>query len=92
MDSLINIDKLVQKCLLKQADIDKILTIIQRKALKGAHLPVTVEEIQAGYLISPYFKDFCLYLAQHKLPTTKAAIHKVETLAEKIYTARFIIV
>ena len=47
------------------------------------HLPVTVKEIQAGYLISPYFKDLDLYLAQNILPSTKTAIHKVETLAEK---------
>ena len=34
LDSLINISRLVQKFLLKQADIDKILKIIQRKFLK----------------------------------------------------------
>ena len=28
------------------------------------HLPVTVMEIWAGYLISPYFKDIYLYLAK----------------------------
>ena len=44
---------------------------------------MTVKEIQAGYLISPYFKDLYLYLAQNKLPGIKTAIHKVETLAEK---------
>ena len=59
------------------------LKIIQRKVLKGTHLPVTVKEIQAGYLISPYFKDLYLYLAHNKLPSTKAAICKVATLAEK---------
>ena len=47
------------------------------------HLPVTIKEIQAGYLISPYFKDLYMYLAQNKLPSTKTAIHKVEILAEK---------
>ena len=50
----------IGKFLPKQADIDKILKIIQRKVLRGMHLPVTVKEIQAGYLISPYYKD--LYL------------------------------
>ena len=40
-------------------------------------------EIQAGHLISPYFKDLHLYLAQNILPSTKTAIQKVETLAEK---------
>ena len=81
--SLINTGRLVQKFLLKQADIDKILKIIQRRILKGTHLPVTVKEIQVGYLISPYFKDLYLYLAQNKLPTTKTAIPKLETFEEK---------
>ena len=47
------------------------------------HLPVTVKEIQTGYLISPHFKDLYLYLAQNKLPSTKTAIYKVEMLTEK---------
>ena len=53
-DSLISTSKLVQNFLLKQTDIDKLLKIIQRKILKGTHLPVTVKEIQTGYLISPF--------------------------------------
>ena len=40
-----------------------------------------IKEIQAGYLISSYFKD--IYLAQNKLPNSKTAIRKVEALAEK---------
>ena len=58
---LVNTGKLVQKILPKQADIDKILKVIQRNVVKGTHLPVTVKGIQAGYLISPYFKDLYLY-------------------------------
>ena len=58
----------------KQADIDKILKVIQRNVLKGMHLHVTIKEIQAGYLVSSYFKDIYLYLAQNKLPNTKTAI------------------
>ena len=42
-----------------------------------------VKEIQAGYLSSSYFKDIYLYLVQNKLPSSKAAIRKVEMLAEK---------
>ena len=75
--------KLVQRFSPKQADIDKILKMIQRKVLKGTHLPVTVKEIQAGYLISPYFIDLYLHLTQNKSPSTKSAIQNVETLAEK---------
>ena len=83
LDSLINTCNLVQKFLPKQADIDKILKVIQRKVLKGMHLSVMVKEIQAGYLSSSYFKDIYLYLAQNRLPSSKAAIRKVEMLAEK---------
>ena len=67
----------------KQGDIDKILDIIRRRVLKGTHLPLTIKEIQAGYLTSPYFKDLYLYLAQNKLPNNKSAICKVENLAER---------
>ena len=67
----------------KQTDIDKILQILQRKVLKGTHLPVEVKEIQAGYLHSPYFKDIYQYLLQIKLPSSKLAIKKLEALSEK---------
>ena len=58
------------------------MKIIKRKVLKGTHLPVTIKEIQARYLNSPYFRDIYLYLAQNKLPSSKSAIHKIEVLAE----------
>ena len=67
----------------KQTDIDKILEIIRKKVLKGTHLPLTIKEIQAGYLNSLYFKDIYQYLAQNRLPSKKAAIKKMEILAEK---------
>ena len=46
------------------------------------HLSVTIKN-QAEYLVSSYFKEKYLYLAQNKLPSSKAAIRKVEVLAEK---------
>ena len=55
LESLVNTSRLVQKCLPKQADIDKILKIIQGKVLKGTYLSVMVKKIQAGYLSSSYF-------------------------------------
>ena len=51
-----------------QADIDKILDIIKRKVLKGTHLPLTIKEIQAGYLTSSFFKDLYIYLVQNMMP------------------------
>ena len=50
--------------------------------LKGTHLPLTIKEIQAGYLSSPYFKDLYLFLCQNKLPSKRSSIKKVEMLAE----------
>ena len=64
-------------------DIDKILEVIQRKVLRGTHLPMKIKEIQAGYLYSPYFKDLYLYLSQNKLLSLKPAIRKLEALAER---------
>ena len=64
-------------------DIDKILKIIQRKVLKGTHFPIEIKETQAGYLFSPYCKDLYLYLSQNKLPSSRLAIRKIETLAER---------
>ena len=69
LKDLIDTTKLVQKFLPKQMDIDKILDIIKRKVLKGTHLPLTIKEIQEGYLNSPYFKDLYLFLSQNKLPS-----------------------
>ena len=78
LSSLINSSNLVQKFLPKQADIDKILEVIQRKVLKGMHLPVEIKQILTGYVNSPYFKDIYLYLSQKKFPSSKVAIIKIE--------------
>ena len=64
MTDLVNTTNLVQKYLSKQMDIDKILDVIKRKVLKGTHLPLTIKEIQAGYLTCLHFKDIYKYLAQ----------------------------
>ena len=62
------------KVFAKQVDIDKILNIIKRKVLKGTHLPLTIKEIQAGYLSSSFFKDVFVYLACNRLPNKKSAM------------------
>ena len=83
LNDLINMGNLIQKFLPKQADIDRILKVIQRKELKGTHLPVEIKEVQAGYLNNSYFKDIYVYLSQNKSPISKATIRKVEKLAER---------
>ena len=83
MNDLVNTGNLIQKFLPKQEEIDKILKIIQRKVLRGTHLLVKIKETLDGYLNSSHFKDTYLYLAQNKLPTSKTAIKKVETLTKR---------
>ena len=43
LGDLINKENLVHRFLPKQTDIDKILEVIQRKVLKGTHLPVEIK-------------------------------------------------
>ena len=83
LEDIIDMGNLIHKFLSRQTDIDKILHIIQRKVLKGTHLPITIKEIQAGYLFSPYFKEIYQCLSQNKLPHSKPAIKKLEALSER---------
>ena len=83
LGNLTNKENLIPRYLPKQTDIAKMLEVIQRKVLKGMHLPAEIKEIQAGYLHSSYFKDIYLYLSQNKLPSSKMAIKRVERLTEK---------
>ena len=86
LNILINMGNLIQKLLPKQTDIDKILKVIQRKVLKGTHLPVEIKAIQTRYLNSLHFKDIFLYLSQNKLSTSKAAIRKGRNISREIHT------
>ena len=83
LKDLIDTNNVIQQFLPKQTDIDKILEVIKKKVLKGMHLPLMIQEIQAGYLSSLYFKDIYLYLAHNRLPNKKVVIKKVELLVEK---------
>ena len=58
-----------------------MMDIIKRKVLEGTHLPLTIKEIQTGYLSSSLFKDLFMYLAHNKLPNKKNAMCKVLTLS-----------
>ena len=60
LKDLVDTQNIIQQFLPKQTDIDKILEIIRKKVLKGMHLPLTIKEIQAGYLNCSYFKDIYL--------------------------------
>ena len=63
LESLVYTSNLIQKKFLpKQADIDKILKIIQCKVLKGLHLSAMIKEIQAGYLNSLFLLKKYIYI------------------------------
>ena len=79
---LVDRTRLIHKYLPKQVDIDRSMGIIIRKVLNGTQLPLTIKEIQAGYLRSSFFKDLYVYMAQNKLPSKKSAICKVLTLSQ----------
>ena len=54
LKDLIFTRNIIQGFLPKQTDVDKILDMIKRKVLKGTHLPLTIKEIQMGYLCRLY--------------------------------------
>ena len=92
LDYIIDTGNLIHRFLPKQMDIDKILQMIQKKELKGTHLPIEVKEIQTGYLHSPYFKDIYQYVSQNKLPHSKRAIKKLEASIREIHFARLFVI
>ena len=53
---------LIHKHLPKQADIDKVLTQINRKYLRRMHLPCSLKDMQAAYMQSPHFCDINIML------------------------------
>ena len=41
----------------KQINLNKVIKLMESKILKGTPLPMTIKEIQTGYLTSPYVKN-----------------------------------
>ena len=64
-------------------DIDLILDIIKRKVLKGTHLSLTVKEIQAGYLTSPYFSMKKVEMLAESFVLLDSLIFKLVTTPDK---------
>ena len=92
LENLIDMGNFIHRFLPKQTDIDKILYIIQRKVLKGTHLPVEVKEIQVGNLYSPCFKDIYQYLLQNKLLSFKISYKEIRSIIRKICFVGFLII
>ena len=75
LNDSIDTGHVIQKYLPKQADIARILKVVQRKVFKGTHLPVEIKEIQARYLTSCHFKIFIYTCHRVNCPLLK---HQLE--------------
>ena len=77
LEEMIPDGSLIHKHLPKQADIDKILTQINRKYLRRMHLPCSLKDMQAAYMQSPHFCDIYNAIMFNKYPKHKRAIEKL---------------
>ena len=77
LEEMISDGSLIHKHLPKQADIDKILTQINRKYLRRMHLPCSLKDMQAAYMQSPHFCDIHNAIMFNKYPKHRKAIEKL---------------
>ena len=77
LEEMIPDGSFIHKHLPKQADIDKILTQINRKYLRRMHLPCSLKDMQAAYMQSPHFCDIYNAIMFNKYPKHKRAIEKL---------------
>ena len=78
LEEMIPDGSLIHKHLPKQADIDKILTQINKKYLRRMHLPCSLKDMQATYMQSPHFCDIYNAIMFNKYPKHKKAIEKLQ--------------
>ena len=76
----------------KQTDIDKILEIKRKKVLNGTHLPLTIKEIQAGYLNSSYLQRHISLFGAKQIASKKGNNKKSRGTCRKIYNVRLFVV
>ena len=69
LEEMIPDGSLIHKHLPKQADIDKILTQINRKYLRRMHFPCSLKDMQAAYMQSPHFCDIYNALCPTNIPS-----------------------
>ena len=77
LEEMIPDGSLIHKHLPKQADIDRILTQINRKYLRRMHLPCSLKDMQAAYMQSPHFCDIYNAIMFNKYPKYRKAIEKL---------------
>ena len=78
LEEMIPDGSLIHKHLPKQADIDKILTQINRKYLRRMHLPCSLKDMQAAYMQRPHFCDIYNAIMLNRYPKHRKAIEKLQ--------------
>ena len=78
LEEMIPDGSLIHKYLPKQADIDKILTQINRKYLRRMHLPCSLKNMQVAYMQSPHFCDIYNAIMFNRYPKHRKAIEKLQ--------------
>ena len=78
LEEMIHDGTLIHKHLPKQADIDRILTQINRKYLRRMHFPCSLKDMQAAYIQSPHFCDRYNVLMFNRYPKCKKVIEKLQ--------------
>ena len=78
LEEMIPDGALIHKHLPKQADIDRIMTQINRKYLKRMHLPCSLKDMQAAYIQSPHFCDIYNVLVFNRYPKCKRVIERLQ--------------
>ena len=77
LEEMIPDGSLIHKHLPKQADIDKILTQINRKYLRRMHLPCSLKDMQDAYTQSPHFCGIYNAIIFNKYPKHRKVVEKL---------------
>ena len=88
LEEMIPDGTLIHKHLPKQADIDKILTQINRKYLRKMHLPCNLRNMEAAYMQSPHFCDIYNAIMFNRYPKHRKAIEKLQQAMLSQYVAQ----
>ena len=59
---------ILAKNLPKQTDIDRLLSVLNRKILTRSRFPDGLKDLEAAYTHSAYFKDIYEYLRYNRVP------------------------
>ena len=78
LEEMIPDGSLIHKHLPRQADVDKILTQINRKYLRRMHLSCSLRDMQVAYMQSPHFCDIYNAIMFNRYPKHRKAIEKLQ--------------